>query len=300
VKAVLAYRDADDSPEALELGAVLRRTTGCQLVVVAVLPPTSVDTLEERGPDAEYRRWLDRVAADAEAVARVTLDGEGTIEFVRVASSSVASGLIDVVGRTGADVLVLGSAREALAGSLLAGSVATRLLHSSPVPILLAPQGYADEAGGRFESLTCAYAGTEQSAEALAATCELAKRFDASLWVATFAPSADTMYPPPVGFDVEDMVTEAWAEQAVTLQKQAVAYCREQGIADVKAFVARGRGWAGALQNVEWDEHDVLVLGSSRLGPIARVFIGSTATKILRHTPVPTLVVPSGTYAWSD
>jgi nucleotide-binding universal stress UspA family protein len=36
----------------------------------------------------------------------------------------------------------------------------------------------------------------------------------------------------------------------------------------------------------------VLVIGSSELGPAARVFLGSRATKIMRHSPVPVVVVP--------
>jgi len=38
----------------------------------------------------------------------------------------------------------------------------------------------------------------------------------------------------------------------------------------------------------------VLVVGSSSIGPIARVFLGSRATKIIRHSPVPVVVVPRG------
>jgi nucleotide-binding universal stress UspA family protein len=38
----------------------------------------------------------------------------------------------------------------------------------------------------------------------------------------------------------------------------------------------------------------VLVVGSSSIGPLARVFLGSRATKIVRHAPVPVVVVPRG------
>jgi nucleotide-binding universal stress UspA family protein len=38
----------------------------------------------------------------------------------------------------------------------------------------------------------------------------------------------------------------------------------------------------------------VLVVGSSRLGPVARVFLGSNSTKIIRSSPVPVLVIPRG------
>jgi nucleotide-binding universal stress UspA family protein len=296
VKAVIGYRDAHDTAEALELAAILRRSVGCELVVTAVLPLTSRDTLESREPDAEYRGWLDRLAADAEAAARASLDAEGRVDFLRVASSSVAAGLVEAVESTGADLLVVGSARDAVKGSLLAGSVATRLLHSSPVPVLLAPAGYHTAAGQRFASLTCAYAGTDRSREALAATCDLAMRIGAPVWVATFAPRAATMYPPEVGLDVEDLVTAQWADQAESLHREAVEYCRRRGIDDVRTFLARGEGWAGALRSVDWDAHDLLVIGSSRLGAVARVFVGSTATKILRYAPVPVLVVPAGSH----
>ena len=36
----------------------------------------------------------------------------------------------------------------------------------------------------------------------------------------------------------------------------------------------------------------MLVMGSSELGPVAQVFLGSRATKILRSSPVPVVVVP--------
>jgi nucleotide-binding universal stress UspA family protein len=39
---------------------------------------------------------------------------------------------------------------------------------------------------------------------------------------------------------------------------------------------------------------DVLVVGSSALGPLAQVFLGSRAAKVVRHSPVPVVVVPRG------
>ena len=57
-------------------------------------------------------------------------------------------------------------------------------------------------------------------------------------------------------------------------------------------MIGSGPTWAEAIDDVGWDPGDVLVVGSSDLGPVARVFIGSRATKILRHSPVPVLVVP--------
>jgi nucleotide-binding universal stress UspA family protein len=208
----------------------------------------------------------------------------------------VAAGLVRAVADADADVLVLGSTTAAVAGSWVSGSVATRLLHSSEVPLLLAPHGYRDT-GMPFTSITCAYAG-EQSREALAASCDLAERFHASLWVTTFVPRAPTMYPPLTGLSAEDLVSDQWAQQAVRLHADAVAFCHERGVNEVRSFIARGDGWEDTLRGVDWDAHDLLIFGSSRVAPLARVFLGSTATKILRYTPVPALVLPAGTYHW--
>ena len=50
-----------------------------------------------------------------------------------------------------------------------------------------------------------------------------------------------------------------------------------------------GRRRVGRL---EWRHDDVLVLGSSPRGVLARVFVGSHASRIIRHSPVPVVVVP--------
>jgi nucleotide-binding universal stress UspA family protein len=300
VKAVVAYRGGDDGTESLSLASTLRRTTGAELTVVAVLPPVS-DHPGIARVDLEYREWLDTVAAEAQgrAASMLSPQNPSALAFQRVESASVGSGLAQVADSSGADVLVLGSARAATEGAWLMGSVAERLLHSSPVPLLLAPQGYTSGPDAKFTRLTCAFAGTEQSKESLHASCALAVRFDLDIRVATFVPRAETMYPPEVGFDAEDMVAAQAAEQAVGLHDEAQAIAKEAGVNNVETIVARGKGWDGALQGVSWETSDVLVFGSSRLGPLARVFLGSTANKILRHTPVPALVIPSGTTTWS-
>jgi nucleotide-binding universal stress UspA family protein len=58
--------------------------------------------------------------------------------------------------------------------------------------------------------------------------------------------------------------------------------------------VGVGEDWGEAVEDVPWEDGDVLVVGSSSIGPIARVFLGSRATKIIRHSPVPVVVVPRG------
>ena len=62
----------------------------------------------------------------------------------------------------------------------------------------------------------------------------------------------------------------------------------------VETVVGHGESWEEAIDDVGWDDDDVLVVGSSAVGPIAQVFLGSRAAKILRSSPVPVVVVPHG------
>ena len=62
----------------------------------------------------------------------------------------------------------------------------------------------------------------------------------------------------------------------------------------VETVIGSGDSWGEAIDDIDWGDGDVLVVGSSDPGPIARVFLGSRATKILRHLPVPVFVVPRG------
>jgi nucleotide-binding universal stress UspA family protein len=66
---------------------------------------------------------------------------------------------------------------------------------------------------------------------------------------------------------------------------------------ELDATVGRGESWEEAVEDVEWEPGDVLVVGSSSIGPVARVFLGSRSSKIVRHSPVPVVVVPRGAAA---
>ena len=47
-----------------------------------------------------------------------------------------------------------------------------------------------------------------------------------------------------------------------------------------------------ALKKLNWEPSDLLVVGSSRFAPPRRVFLGSTAARILAGTDAPVVVIP--------
>ncbi|MGZ6589769.1 MAG: universal stress protein, partial [Solirubrobacteraceae bacterium] len=66
----------------------------------------------------------------------------------------------------------------------------------------------------------------------------------------------------------------------------------ETAAGQAPTVVGHGASWEEAIDDVEWRDGDVLVVGSSSAAPASRVFLGSRASRIIRHSPVPVVVVP--------
>jgi nucleotide-binding universal stress UspA family protein len=63
-------------------------------------------------------------------------------------------------------------------------------------------------------------------------------------------------------------------------------------IPDVDVLIGAGTEWRDAVDDIAWRAGDMLMLGSGAAGPLSQVFLGSAASKILRHAPVPVMILP--------
>ena len=279
----------DRSP--IELAAALARSIGTDLRVV-VRVPARWPTPLSGATDKEYAAWSRELGEQgmAEATAGLSDCSDGVdSEVAVVPGRSAAAVLEDEAEEAGAGMIVLGSADHGEPGQVVLGSTADRLLHAAEIPVAIAPRDYRAPAGGRITRATCAFRGDDDSRSALTRTAQICRESGASLRVATFGVQGATMYPPEVLG--EKQVLDAYVEQTSKSQAAAVAAIPDAG-ADVEMVVATGRDWTEALGRLEWQDGDVLVVGSSPTGLLSRVFIGTNATRIVRHSPVPAIVVP--------
>ena len=60
----------------------------------------------------------------------------------------------------------------------------------------------------------------------------------------------------------------------------------------VSVVVADGATVEAAVEKLDWRDGDLIMVGSSRLAQPRRLFLGSTAAKMLRVLHVPLVVVP--------
>ena len=284
---VVGYPPNRKGKAVLNLAALLARSSGEDLAVCVVAPRQWLPGLGRE--DAAYQQQIDDMTEGALARARSELPADVSATFTTVNARSTPTGLLEAAEQHKASLIAVGSSAAGLFGHIALSSVADRLLHSSPIPVALAPRGFRSGDTAKVTRVTVAYTGTEQCDSLLRAASELAGKIGAKMRLASFA----VQHAPPVTAMFRTEAADVVAEWSTSIQESArrvLGDSKDSGGRDV--VIGHGSDWETALHDVEWGDGDVLVIGSSESGPIARVFLGSRAAKIIRHTPVPVLVVP--------
>ncbi|MBD3940245.1 universal stress protein [Microbacterium sp. NEAU-LLC] len=279
---VVGYTATDAGADAVALGTRLAAAARAELDLVLVLPGEDRSVITP--PDASYDRYLQGQAETwlAEATAKIP-DAVTSRSHVRFADS-FAEGLVAAAHELEASLIVVGAANGGLRGRHRLGTVANELLHSSDVPVVLAPEGSRRMEATGVTRVTAAI-GTRPGAEALLdASIALAVATGAELRLLSLV-SVDL----PASVDT-GVIRIAGAAHADDVLGKALDALPDGVEADV--VVARGDSIEDAVAHLGWEPGEIAVVGSSRLAQPRRLFLGSTAAKMLHELPVPMVVVP--------
>lgn len=276
---VVGYTANERGRDALNLAAALARTQDAELDLVMVDPVHSPYTAVYP-PESGYRDLLEEQLEQwlSEGLAQVP-DDVRAAGYIRNADSD-AHGLIDAAEEFGAGLIVVGASSNGMFKRFTVGSVANALLHAAQVPVALAPHGYSRTAP--LTRITCAVGNRRGAEDVLETAVRTAARSGLPLrlvsLVALDAPSRD-----------ENAVLEAHlhAEDRLAQARELAA-----GRCPVTAVVASGRTIENAVDDLDFDDGDIMLIGSSRLAANNQLFLGPTASKVLRSLPVPMVVVP--------
>lgn len=281
----VAYLATPGGQDAIALGARLAAEIKTGLHVVMVLPPQEV---ARRAPAQDYGQVLERQAQSwlAEAAQQAQELGPEQVSTQVLFSESVAHALIEQAEQAGADLLVVGGDGGGLAGLHSLGSVVNEILHSSGVPVALAPRGYRHHGRGGVQRITCAVGLRAGADQLLGFAAALARRSGASVRMLSLV-ALDRW--PEAGPEPDRL--EHAREHAQEIVERLRAGVPQDSPVD--AEVVTGSSIENAIGRVEFDEGDLLVVGSSRLAQPRRLFLGSTAAKMLRTVRVPMIVVPA-------
>lgn len=283
---VISEYSADD---AMALAAVLQQAFGAE-VVLGNIYAHSTETAGTRKVNAEWVQYLKSDAMDVLEEAAEDAVKAGLTEFTTAMHGHHSSGvgLAQLAEEIGADLIVIGSAPGSSKGRFLIGSTADQLLHGSHVPVALAPSGYRRVRPASLGRMVVAFQDTPESRRALEWAAE---HNDGRRLAALTVLLRHRMMGSPMAFDTENLVVEQVREDAQAALDEAVA---DLGVG-ADALITTGDDTQAALQRVDWDGDELLVLASARGGVLARVFLGDMTYKLVRATPVPAVVLPRHT-----
>jgi nucleotide-binding universal stress UspA family protein len=293
----LAPGQKDDA--ALRLGSMLGRSTGEDVLVVAVVPaPWPPNPYQA---DKEYLTYQEARADKALARARAYLGTDlSGVEALLLRAESVAAGLLQVVKEREVSSVALGSSSTGVLGRVMLGGVAERILHTAELPVVVAPRAFHEGRARHVRQVSVAFGRADHDGGLLARAAAAAQDMSTPLRVVCFAVRPMAEFVGAMEPSNEQLVVEEWRkrlEDDIAAALEAATHPTEGSdgrtvtATRVETVLGQGSSWSEALNDVSWSDGDLLVVGTSH-GPLSRFFLGSHAAKIIRNSPVPVMLLP--------
>ena len=287
------------SREALALAASLARRAGGRLTLLHVgatptysmtqawspsmhMPIHELQQRMKRESQALVERWLQSDVPHGVEARTVLREGFPPEEIVAEANEHDLV-VIGTHGRTGTDRVVL-------------GSVAERVVRHCKVPVLVAP-GVSREAGRPvdtpFENVLVAIDFSESSTRALRAGIAMARTTGAKLTLLHVGISEAILISQVWMDAVSPAMVEIHDRMAREAQRQLDRLMRDEVPETLRgrALLREGIAAETIVQQVPLGSYDLVVMGTHGHTGMQRVILGSVAERVLRHSPVPVLVV---------
>jgi nucleotide-binding universal stress UspA family protein len=271
------------------------RRTGARVVLAhaAAIPeqPEGLPTSMADTAQAYLGVLRGRMADDKRALGelRERLEGQGPDVSHVLVDGFPDDALVTAAHDLGAELIVTGShARHGL-GRILLGSVAERVVRSSPVPVLVA-RGAAEAADGGFHRILVATDFSDASE----------RGFDLALAVAADGAAVELVHfwqlPALSRAHAADEVDATLAEIRAGMEQhgaergaEALA-TRDTTRADVRYSLREGDARDGILDLARVAGCDLVVVGSHGRRGLRRLLLGSVAESTVRHAPCSVLV----------
>lgn len=225
---------------------------------------------------------------------RKRIAAAGVVAEPRVVSGDAGEQILVVAQETGARMIVLSTHGRSGIGRWFYGSVASRLLRESLVPVLAAGPHALERAKGEIalKHIMVPLDGSELSEAALPAARAMAKALGARVTLVRAVSWAVQSYP----YALPDAYVPQVDDE---LQKGAEAYLRKQEAAmpgiEVDAFVVRGAIASALLDVAEKQAVDLIIMTTHARSGLVRAALGSTADRMLQATAPVLLVRPEST-----
>ena len=256
-------------------------------IAIAKSPSVKVRVAHVWNLEVHHRHghWDVEIRSEAEKLVDATvmrLYRAGIIadrQIIRADSNHVAAAIAIEAKEFGADLVIIGSRGLSDWQSLRQHSVGHQLLCAVDCPVLMA-RGWPSGAPGKVSRILMAIAGGDDLAPAARAAVAIAQP-EATVMVVHVAQAI---------FGAEGFAFVESSDEIRETMSRACGLINDAGVA-VEGMVAHQGPVAEAVAEIakDWDA-DLIVIGSSRMGDIGSLFLGSVSHDLLHVTDRPLLV----------
>jgi nucleotide-binding universal stress UspA family protein len=275
---IVGIDGSERSADALALADLFAGLLGAPLLLVHNQPHGARPKFFEPREDERLMRSVSD-STFAQVQKLVGDDHEPGIRGTHAASPAI--GLQQISEREHAQLIVVGPSHRSGLGRVLPGSVGEQLLSGSPVPVAIAPQGYADTPPS-LGLIASAFDGSPESRLALKWAAHLAESNGRRLRVVSVHTPVTV-----AGLGFAGAVVDPIRRRDLE-DEQNAAIAAYDG--PVEAIVRDGDpAWALVKGS---READLLVMGSRGHGPMRTVLLGGVSHHVVRHAACPVVIHP--------
>ncbi len=290
-RAILVPLDGSlPSEQSLPYAAALARRSGAALQLVYVHTPLLLGegTMYLGTPDVQL--WEEEKKYLASILNRLRRTGLEQVS-AHVLEGPIADTLLEHTLNCGSDLVVMTTHGRGPISRFWLGSVADKLVHRLPIPLLLIPTR-EEEAPPRAEpeirNVLVALDGTPAAEQILQPTATLAKLMGAACTLLRVVPAAS-----PSAHSEEELsaalADKLRAKAHIYLQRLAGSV-RDQGIAAQTRIIAHAHPATAILNEAASGEYDLIAPETHGRRGLPRLFLGSVADKVVRGAAEPVLV----------
>ena len=274
-KILVCTDGSPDSEGAITAALNLAKTTGSTVFLLEVLfylagyELQAPDTLAPPIVNMELMQAQETAVRERLEARKAEAAAEGITLEPRVRTGSSAyEGILEEVGESQPDLIIMGRHGYTGLTRLLMGSVTARVIGHSSCNVLVVPQGV----GLDFKRLMVASDGSPFSEAAWTEALLLSKAMGSAL----------------IGVSVATSDRDIPAATQVVRGLEAAA--SEQGIA-LDTMIPMGRPEEGIVKAADFKGASLIIVGSHGRTGLKRLLMGSVAERVIGHAKCPVLVV---------
>jgi nucleotide-binding universal stress UspA family protein len=289
-KTILAATDFSETADrAGELARELARKFDARYHLLHVIVMLEDPHLEER-----HRQRLEEIVSAAGDARRRELEHdlaehpglEVTPHMVR--GLAPAEVIVETASNIDSDLVVVGTHGRRGLSHLLLGSVAERVVQTSPVPVLTV-RADADTVLGDAPSILVPHDFSDASANAVLKAAAWAEALGCEITLVHVV--EPVVYPE---FYSVDVLSDDLMERLVERSERALHAAADDLLGDVKArtMVEVGRAASTIVDLADPEKFDFVIMATRGLSGLEHVLLGSVAESVLRRCRVPLLAIP--------